>query len=89
MCRLLFVQNKKQFNISEHLSKFASIAENSKEYQGHGWGCSYLDNYEWVHYKNIKPIWEDDIEQFGNSNRLGNCIIYWNAWLYGSQLKII
>ena len=70
MCRLLFVQNKKQFNIGEHLSKFASIAKNSKEYQGHGWGCSYLKNNEWVHYKNINPIWEDDIEQFGNSNRL-------------------
>ncbi|NOX65854.1 MAG: hypothetical protein GXO85_08655 [Chlorobi bacterium] len=71
MCRLLFVQNKKQkFSIGEHLSKFASIAKNSMEYQGHGWGCSYLKNNEWVHYKNIKPIWEDDLEQFGTSNRL-------------------
>ncbi len=70
MCRLLFVQNKKQFNIAEHLSKFAMIAKNSKEYQGHGWGCSYLVNNEWVHYKNIKPIWEDDPEQFGVTNRL-------------------
>lgn len=70
MCRLLFVQNKKQFNIAEHLSKFAMIAKNSKEYQGHGWGCSYLVNNEWVHYKNIKPIWEDDPEQFGTSTRI-------------------
>ena len=70
MCRLLFVQNKKQFNIGEHLSKFALIAKNSKEYQGHGWGCSYLVDDVWVHYKNINPIWEDDLEQFGNSNRL-------------------
>ena len=70
MCRLLFVQNKNHFSIGEHLSKFASIAKNSKEYQGHGWGCSYLKNNEWVHYKNINPIWEDDLEQYGNSNRL-------------------
>lgn len=70
MCRLLFVQNKNEFSISEHLTKFASIAKNSKEYQGHGWGCSYLVNGEWIHYKNIKPIWKDDIEQFGNSSRL-------------------
>ncbi len=70
MCRLLFVQNKNKINISEHLTRFASIARNSKEYQGHGWGCSYLVNGEWIHYKNIKPIWEDDLEQFGNSNRL-------------------
>lgn len=70
MCRLLFVQNRNQFTLSEHLSPFASIAKNSKEYQGHGWGCSYLVNEEWKHYKNISPIWEDDLEQFGKSNRL-------------------
>jgi predicted glutamine amidotransferase len=70
MCRLLFVQNREVFSINEHLSKFASIAKNSKEYQGHGWGCSYLVDDVWVHYKNINPIWEDDLEQFGNSNRL-------------------
>jgi len=70
MCRLLFVQNKNEFNISEHLSKFALITKKSKEYQGHGWGCSYLANDNWQHYKNIKPIWEDDLEKFGNSNRL-------------------
>ena len=70
MCRLLFVQNKNEFSISEHLSKFATIAKNSKEYQGHGWGCSYLTDNEWIHYKNIKPIWEDDLSQFPKSKRL-------------------
>ncbi len=70
MCRLLFVQNKNEFSISEHLSIFAAIAKNSKEYQGHGWGCSYLVNNEWIHYKNINPIWEDDLKQFPNSKRL-------------------
>ncbi len=70
MCRLLFVQNKSEFSVNEHLSKFATIAKNSKEYQGHGWGCSYLIDNEWVHYKNIKPIWEDNLEQFPESKRL-------------------
>ncbi len=70
MCRLLFVQNKNEFSISEHLSKFATIAKNSKEYQGHGWGCSYLIDEEWIHYKNIRPIWEDNFEQFPKSKRL-------------------
>ncbi len=70
MCRLLFVQNKMDFPIGEHLSKFALIAKNSKEYQGHGWGCSYLIDDNWVHYKNIKPIWEDDFKQFGKTKRL-------------------
>lgn len=70
MCRLLFVQNKNKFSVSEHLTKFATLAKNSKEYQGHGWGCSYLKNNEWMHYKNINPIWEDDLEQFPKSRRL-------------------
>ena len=70
MCRLLFVQNKNEFSISEHLSIFATIAKNSKEYQGHGWGCSYLVNNEWIHYKDISPIWDDDLEQFPKSKRL-------------------
>ena len=70
MCRLLFVQDKNSFNISKHLTKFASIAKNSKEYQGHGWGCSYLVNNVWTHYRNINPIWDDDINQFGNTTRL-------------------
>jgi glutamine amidotransferase len=70
MCRLLFVKNKIEFSISNHLNTFAQIAKNSKEYQGHGWGCSYLINNEWVHYKNIKPIWEDNLNQFPKTKRL-------------------
>lgn len=70
MCRLLFVQAKNSFDIEYHLKQFASIAKNSKEYQGHGWGCSYIVNNKWVHYKNIQPIWNDDLTQFPKSNRL-------------------
>ncbi|MBU0474761.1 MAG: hypothetical protein KKF62_11425 [Bacteroidetes bacterium] len=70
MCRLLFVKSENEFIIEGHLNKFSIIAKNSKEFQGHGWGCSYLDNNNWIHYKNIKPIWDDDINQFGKTNRL-------------------
>lgn len=70
MCRLLFVQSINAFEISNHLTQFADIAMNSKEYQGHGWGCSYLFKKKWIHYKNILPIWEDDFKQFPKSNRL-------------------
>ncbi len=63
MCRLLFIKSKTEFNISDHLKIFSEICKNSKEFQGHGWGCSYLVNNEWIHYKNIKPIWEDDTSQ--------------------------
>lgn len=70
MCRLLYVNSKTNFSITKHLNVFASIAKNSKEYQGHGWGLSYLRNNEWIHYKNIKPIWEDDLNQFMNTNKM-------------------
>jgi len=70
MCRLLFIKSETEINISEHLNIFSQICKNSKEYQGHGWGCSYLRNNEWIHYKNINPIWEDDISNFPSTNRL-------------------
>lgn len=70
MCRLLCVRSKNEFSISKHLEQFAHIAKHSKEYQGHGWGCAYLENDEWKIYKNIKPVWEDNIQQFGDTKFL-------------------
>jgi len=70
MCRLLFVKSEQPFLIRDYLQPFAEISKNSKEYQGHGWGCAYLENDEWKHYKNIKPIWEDYPVQFGQTNLL-------------------
>ncbi len=70
MCRLLYVNSKNEFNISEYLEKFAEVSRKSKEYQGHGWGCAYLQGNLWKYYKNVKPIWEDEFSSFGNTNRL-------------------
>lgn len=70
MCRLLLVKAETKFSIAAELQRFATSAANSKEFQGHGWGCSYLENGTWQHYKNIKPIWEDDLSQFGESRLL-------------------
>jgi predicted glutamine amidotransferase len=70
MCRLLLVKSDKLLEAETHLKKFALIAKQSKEYQGHGWGCSLLENDKWKHYKSIKPIWEDDLSRFGNANVL-------------------
>jgi len=65
MCRLLVVKKVMKFDITKQLKIFANICKNSREFQGHGWGISYLnDKNEWVHYRNIKPIWEDDLSQF-------------------------
>ena len=71
MCRLLVVRNPNRFDPSPHLEKFAHIARHSKEYQGHGWGCAY-QNFagKWELYKNIQPIWEDDLSQFPSATLL-------------------
>ncbi|MBS3134410.1 class II glutamine amidotransferase [Candidatus Woesearchaeota archaeon] len=71
MCRLLAVRSKNGTEIGDHLREFADISRNSKNYQGHGWGFSYLDgNNEWQHYKNIKPVWDDNFDQFGRTRLL-------------------
>ncbi len=70
MCRLLLVKSSSPFDTAPHLRQFAYIAQHSKEYQGHGWGCGVLRNGEWQLYKTISPIWEDDVERFGSTTLL-------------------
>lgn len=70
MCRLLFVKSREHFSLPEYLDKFTAICKNSKEYQGHGWGLAYLNGNDWIHYKNINPIWEDNFSNFPQTNRL-------------------
>ena len=71
MCRLLTVKSRTPFAIRPHLEAFAHIAENSKEYQGHGWGCAWLDAAGgWQFYRNIKPVWEDDFSRFEDTRLL-------------------
>jgi predicted glutamine amidotransferase len=70
MCRLLYVNSKDEFDTGEYLEKFAGVAQKSKEYQGHGWGCAFLQDGVWKYYKNVKPIWEDSFSGFGTSTRL-------------------
>lgn len=68
MCRILLVRSNSPFNIIEQLQPFAAIAENSREYQGHGWGCSWLtEERQWQHYHNIQPVWQDDLSRFSAS----------------------
>ena len=70
MCRLLYIKSKEKFSTSENLKKFAAVAKNSKEYQGHGWGCAYLVDGNWKYYKNVNPIWEDDFSKFEDTTLL-------------------
>jgi len=65
MCRLLAVKAERPFAVTPHLKKFALISRNSKEFQGHGWGCAFKDDQgDWKLYKNIHPIWEHDFVGF-------------------------
>lgn len=70
MCRLLAIQRRTPFAPLPYLRQFAATARNSREYQGHGWGCAYLEGGEWFLYKSLHPIWEDDLEIFGNTTLL-------------------
>ena len=71
MCRLLTIRSKTPFAIGPHLGKFAYIAKNSKEYQGHGWGCAYQDPAgRWQFYRNINPVWQDDLSRFSETTLL-------------------
>ena len=70
MCRLLAIKSKCKFSVQPYLISFAEMCKESKEFQGHGWGCSVLTDFGWKVYKNIKPIWEDEIPEFGPVTQL-------------------
>jgi len=70
MCRILWVRAEQPFEMDPHLEKFAALSKNSSEYQGHGWGCAWLDGGEWRLHHNIQPIWEADFSLFGSTTLL-------------------
>jgi len=71
MCRLLAVRSQDAFSPASYLERFASIAKNSKEFQGHGWGCAWLDPAnQWQVYRNIRPVWENDFSPFPSTTLL-------------------
>ena len=70
MCRLLAVRDTEPFPIAGQLQALATIARDSKEYQGDGWGCSWWDGAGWQVHRSITPIWEDRFDQFGGTRLL-------------------
>ena len=70
MCRLLAARGDEPFDLGEHLHAFSEVARNSREYQGHGWGCAWLEDGRWRIYRNITPIWEDRNRPRGRSRLL-------------------
>ena len=67
MCRLLWLRAEHPFEIAPHLHQFGALCRDSEEYQGHGWGCAWLDDGRWQFHHNIAPIWTDDLDRFGKA----------------------
>ena len=70
MCRLLWARAKTPFDLTPFLEQFADVARNSSEYQGHGWGCAWIQHGTWKTYRNILPVWEDNLSEFSQTTRL-------------------
>ncbi len=70
MCRILLASADTAFAIEPLLQAFAKISRDSREYQGHGWGCSWQTDTGWQHYHCIDPIWHDDLSQFDDTRLL-------------------
>lgn len=70
MCRIFCAHARQPFAIAPQIEAFARIAENSREYQGHGWGYSTWSDEGWTHYHDIRPIWEDPTPRDGETNLL-------------------
>lgn len=56
--------------MAPHLAALASIARDSPEYQGHGWGCAWREDGRWRIYRDISPIWEDANRPAGRATLL-------------------
>ncbi len=60
MCRLLAVASSSPVDAGRHLDAFRRLCRESREYQGHGWGCAVWRDGRWERYRTVRPVWEDD-----------------------------
>ncbi len=74
MCRFLLAKSKQPISPKKILNSFAKMAQKSKafdgDWQGDGWGFSWLENNKWQQYQSLKPIWKDigQFSKFPKSN---------------------
>lgn len=65
MCRFLLFKSPNPQNPQKIIKAFSQMAQKSKafdgDWQGDGWGISWLDGNDWQSYKSVKPIWEDSV----------------------------
>lgn len=64
MCRFLLFKSQSPQNPQKVIKAFSKMAKKSKafdgDWQGDGWGVSWLEQNIWKSYKSIEPIWEDN-----------------------------
>ncbi len=70
MCRLLAIKSPVPIDVREPLRRFAEISRDSHEYQGHGWGCAWVQDGDWRFHHDIQPVWEADLGGFGETTLL-------------------
>ncbi|MCM2271237.1 MAG: class II glutamine amidotransferase [candidate division Zixibacteria bacterium] len=61
MCRLLCVSADQLFAVDDYFPAFSRMAQNSREYQGHGWGIAWRQGDQWRLHHSITPVWEDNL----------------------------
>ncbi|MEM7194482.1 MAG: hypothetical protein AAF402_06000 [Pseudomonadota bacterium] len=70
MCRILLLDDPSGVDPNQWMHHFRHISQNSREFQGHGWGCAWLnDRDEWQIYRDIRPVWEDLKSDFPQTRR--------------------
>jgi len=70
VCRLLAVSSATPMDARRYLDAFARLCRESREYQGHGWGCAVWREGRWDAYATLRPVWEDDFEPAGEVRAL-------------------
>jgi glutamine amidotransferase len=78
MCRILLVQSETPFSIAEQLKPFAELSKNSQEFQGHGWGCSWLPDIDKI--QNAYPTASNPHSEHSNETSNANFDGKWHHY---------
>ena len=65
MCRLLLLFDPNGIDPNPALEAFRRLSRNSREFQGHGWGCCWRTGEgQWSFHHSIQPVWADGRDDF-------------------------
>jgi predicted glutamine amidotransferase len=90
MCRILLIKTTKKINPQKYLHAFAEMSEKSRaldgDWQGDGYGISWLQNNSWNIQKSTDPIWKD-ISSFENIPDSKIFMVHARSATYKSKLE--